>query len=259
MNQPAPLLFTVFLSGGIFFCLLAGPAAGLAQTPPSVSLPAASLEQPAASPETPADATPAATNDTDIYAQQGATFGAKDRIAVFNGDVRVRDSRFNLDCAKLTAYLNKGSAGGVAPSPAPTPPPVSSPAAKAGDPDHDSGIDHAVAEGQVIIIQKRASTKAGEEEKVTIAHCDRAEYDSKTGDMTLRGMPKVEQNGDSHEALSSSTYMILHRDNSLETHGPSRTHIVQRAKDNPPGTKPGSSPPAGSPSGRRATTSGTQN
>ena len=205
---------------------------------------AQSQEPSATNPEKPApEETPATANDTEILASQGATFAAKDRIAVFSGDVRVRDPRFTLACDKLTVYLNKGAVAGAEPSPAPTPPPVAAePGANRG-----SGIDHAVAEGHVIIIQKRAATKPGEEEKTSIGRCDRAEYDGKTGDMTLRGMPKVEQNGDSHEALSNSTYMILHRDNSLETHGPNRTYFIQRGKDTVPGTKP-TSP---SPSGRR--------
>ena len=243
MNKLAPLLAAVVLRAG--FCLAQSPE------PPS----AANVDKPAPG-ETPA----AATNDTEILASQGATFAAKDRIAVFKGDVRVRDPRFTIACETLTVYLNKNvAADGAEPSPAATPPPVNT-AAKPGDADRGSGIDHAVAEGHVIIIQKRAPTKAGEEEKISIGRCDRAEYDSKTGETTLRGTPKVEQNGDFHEALSASTYMILSRDNSLKTVGPSRTYIVQRGKDALPGTKPGGPSPAGSPAGgRRTPASGAQN
>ncbi len=249
MNKSVPLLPAVLLRGGFCLCLLACSVAGLAQNP----APAANVEG------VPSDEAPPAVSDTEILASQGATFAAKDRIAVFSGDVRVRDPRFTLACDKLTVYLGKGAGNNAEPPTAAATPPPIDPTVKSGDANRGGGIDHAVAEGHVIIIQKHAPTKAGEEEKVSVGRADRAEYDSKTGDMTLRGMPKVEQNGDSHEALSNSTYMILHRDNSLDTHGPNRTHIAPRAKDNLPGTKPGSSPPAATPAGRRTGTSGTQN
>ncbi len=233
MNKLVPSFAAVLLCAG--FCLAQGPE-------PST----------AANPEKPApEETPASANDTEILASQGASFAAKDRIAVFSGDVRVHDPRFTLACDKLTVYLNKGAAVGAVP----TPTPIATPTPADAEANRGGGIDHAVAEGHVIIIQKRAPTKAGEEEKTSVGRCDRAEYDSKTGDMTLRGMPKVEQNGDSHEALSNATYMVLHRDNSLETHGPNRTYILQRGKDTVPGAKPGGSP---APAGRRPPATATQ-
>ena len=195
-----------------------------------------------------------AANDTEIFANQGATFAAKDRVAVFSGDVRVRDPRFTLACDKLTVYLAKGAIpeAGAAPTPAPTatPPPIKPADAKDKEAGRGGGIDHAVAEGHVTIVQKRAPTKAGEEEKLSVGRAETVEFNNATGDLILRGLPKVEQNGNSHEALTRSTYMILHRDNSLDTIGPSKTHIVQRAKDNdlpggkPAGSKSGSATPA---------------
>ncbi len=205
--------------------------------------PAASAQQaePSASPDGSAPAGDLAPNDTEILANQGATFAAKDRIATFTGEVRVHDPRFALACDKLTVYLAKGALPeGGAPTPAPTatPAPIKGDAKDAGRPG-GGGIDHAFAEGHVTIVQKRAPTKAGEEEKTSVGRAETVEYDNKSGDLTLRGMPKVEQNGDYHEALSRSTYMVLHRDNSLDTYGPSRTHIIQRSKDaNTPGGKP---------------------
>ena len=206
----------------------------------------------------PPDAPPS-PNDTEILANQGATFTSKDRIAVFNGDVRVHDPRFNLASDKLTVYLAKGAVpeGGAAstpPTPAPTatPPPIKANPADPNKPgaDRGGGIDHDVAEGHVTIVQKRAAPKPGEEEKVSVGRAETVEYDNKTGDLTLRGWPKVQQNGDSHEALSASTYMVMHRDNSLDTFGPSKTHIVQRAKDT---DQPGAAKPNGKPAGTKPT------
>ena len=249
MNKPAPLFPAASLCGGICLCLLAASVRGFAQSPPSPEPAAANAEAPGDTASTP-------SSDTEILANQGATFSAKDRVAVFSGSVRVNDSRFTLVCDELTVYLSKTAAppAGSTPTTGTTPPPID-PAAKAGDrkangSDRSNGLDHAVAKGHVIIIQKHAPTKADEEEKVSVGRSDTAEYDSKSGDMTLRGMPKVEQNGDSHEALSRSTYMVLHSDNSLDTHGPSSTHIAPRGNNNLPGPKPASPAPAGSPAKR---------
>jgi lipopolysaccharide export system protein LptA len=233
MNKPVPFL--------LLACLLAFSSQIVAQAPEPAAV---NVEAPAG--DKPADGT-LGPNDTEILATDGATFASKDRIAVFNGNIRVKDPRFTLACVKLTVYLSKSSAApGAAPTPAPAPD------AKSADVDRGGGIDHAIAEGSVIIIQKRASTKPGEEEKVSIAHSDVAEFDNKTGDMTLRGMPRVEQNGNLHEALSRSTWMVLHRDNSLETHGPCRTLIVSHAKESVPGASPSASPAT-----RRPTPGGT--
>ena len=248
MTKPASLFSPAGVLGGL--CALL-----------SVAAPPAWGQQP--DPTVPPDV-PSGANDTEILANQGATFTAKDRIAVFNGDVRVHDPRFSLACDKLTVYLAKGAVpDGTEPStPAPTATPAPIKAAPA-DPnapaaDRGGGIDHAVAEGHAIIVQKRAPTKAGEEEKVSVGRAETVEYDNKTGDLTLRGWPKVQQNGDSHEALSASTYMKLHRDNSLDTFGPSKTHIVQRAKDSdtPGGAKPPGKPGAVKPTANRRPSAG---
>lgn len=217
--------------------------------------PATFAQEPASNVENTAAADSQGASDTEILANQGATFAAKERIAVFSGDVRVRDPRFTLACDKLTVYLAKGAIpDGASPTATATPPPIkpADPAAK--DAARGGGIDRAVAEGHVIIVQKRAPTKPGEEEKLSVGRAETVEFNNGTGDLTLRGLPKVEQNGNSHEALTRATYMILHKDNSLDTFGPSKTHIVQRAKD---GDLPGGSKPAGksgnaTPANRRA-------
>ena len=40
-------------------------------------------------------------------------------------------------------------------------------------------------------------------------------------------MPEIEQNGNSHSATSPETVMTIHRDSSLDTRGPSTTHLIQ--------------------------------
>ncbi len=251
MKHPAAFRSAAGLFGSLCACLLTFSGDGRAEpTGPG----ATNAETPAAADDSKPDETSAPSSDTEIFASQGATFAAKDRIAVFDGDVRVKDPRFNLACDKLTVYLSKSAMANATPTPTPTPtatpPPLHD---KQSDAGREGGIDHALAEGHVIIVQKRAPTKAGEEEKTTIARADTAEFDNKTGNMTLRGMPKVEQNGNLLEALSRSTYFVLHRDNSLETHGATHTILLPHTSGNPPGN----ATPAGSPANRRAQASST--
>ena len=222
----------------------APPSAIPKPTPTPTIIPAAPIDPELKEQAPPNDAAPDAVpeNETQIDASEGATFASKDRIATFNGNVRVNDPRFQLSCDKLTVFLNKstppptadagaaGAAGTPAANggtPAPlaagnTPPPAADKAQGGG-----GGIDHCVAEGHVIILQKRAPTKPGEEEKVSIGRGEKGTFDNKSGDMTLYGMPEIEQNGNSHSATSPDTVMVIHRDSSLTTTGPNTTHLIQ--------------------------------
>lgn len=187
---------------------------------------------------------PPASTETEILASQGATFASKDRIAVFTGDVRVRDPKFQLAADKLTVYLAKASEKAAPGSTPATPPPLAgaSPAASPAEKSGGGGIDHAKAEGHVVIIQERPA-QPGSEPKRSVGRADEADFDSKTGDMVLRGNPSVEQNGNSHVATDPSTVMTLRRDNSLDTKGPSRTLITQRKGNSDMfGTTPVSTP-----------------
>ena len=214
----------------------AAPAATPAQTPPPLAAPAAPAEG------VPGDTTPPTDDaakgpetETDIDASQSASFNSKDRIAVFTGNVRVKDPRFELACDELTVYLNKGAAPGATPdasgSPAPakpaTPP---APGAQPSPPPPGGGIDHAVAKGHVIIIQRKAATKPGEEDKLSIGRGGLGTFDNKSGDMVLKDWPNLEQNGSSLVATAQSTVMTIHRDSSMNTDGPSKTKLIQHGK-----------------------------
>jgi lipopolysaccharide export system protein LptA len=217
-------------------------------------------------PSPPVDAEPGTpeTTETEILATDGATFASKDRIAVFTGNVTVKDPRFQLACDKLTVFLNKSATAdtpGAAASPTPgTPPPLvkGSAPAPAPTPGNSGGIDHAIAEGHVVIVQERAATQGGEAKR-SVGRGDWANFDNKTGDMVLKGTPSVEQNENTHTATSPDTVMTLRKDNSLTTVGPSRTIIIQRKSSELPdngAAQPGQTParpgqPATSPGGRR--------
>jgi lipopolysaccharide export system protein LptA len=226
----------------------ATPVVAAAHSAPTPAITVAPPDDEANEPVPPLDrgadaGTPEAT-ETEILATDGATFASKDRIAVFTGNVKVTDPRFQLACDKLTVFLNKGAAtdtiGAPAATPAPaTPPPVAkggTPAA-APTPGSSGGIDHAVAEGHVIIVQERAATDGGAPKR-SVGRGDWAYFDNKSGDMVLKGTPSVEQNENTHSATSPDTVMTLRKDNSLTTVGPSRTIIMQRKGTDMPGSSP---------------------
>ena len=261
MNTFRPFRFTLIPAGCLLLAMTAMPQNSKAQRPAKrAAKTAASTAHPSPSPSVipvpteVASSTPAPdaeseelspptddpevsdTSETDIDATQSASFSSKDRIAVFNGNVKVTDPRFQLVCDKLTVFLNKPAVAGQ--NAASTPPPLATPApvtGKNGDgdsatPSGGSGIDHARAEGHVVILQKKAPTKPGEEEKISIGRGEVGTFDNKTGDMVLLGWPSLEQNGSSLIASAESTVMTIHRDSSLNTEGPCKTRLIQHGK-----------------------------
>ncbi len=213
----------------------ATPAATPEATPPPLTSRPAS-ESPDTTPPTDDDPSKTAQTETDIDATTSASFNSKDRIAIFTGNVRVKDPRFELACDELTVYLNKGAATAAAapdaaatPTPLkPTPPPAPGQEPTPAPP--GGGIDHAVATGHVIIIQRKAATKPGEEDKLSIGRGGLGTFDNKTGDMVLKDWPNLEQNGSSLVATAQGTVMTIHRDSSMNTVGPSKTVLIQHGK-----------------------------
>lgn len=201
-------------------------------TPPALTTRPVS-ESPDATPPTDDDPAKAGQTETDIDATTSASFNSKDRIAVFSGNVRVKDPRFELACDELTVYLNKGSTSDVAvpgasATPAPLKPAPAAPGAAPTPAPQGGGIDHAVAKGHVIIIQRKAATKPGEEDKLSIGRGGLGTFDNKTGDMVLKDWPNLEQNGSSLVATAQGTVMTIHRDSSMNTVGPSKTVLIQK-------------------------------
>jgi lipopolysaccharide transport protein LptA len=130
---------------------------------------------------------------TEISAEREATFNEKENRATFVGGVRVKDPSFLLSADRLTVFLNRNR----------------------------SGIERAVAEGNVVIVQQ---TEAGE--KGAVGRARRAEYVPTTGVVTLIGWPEIQQGINRHIAANESTRMILNRDGRATTEGASRTVIT---------------------------------
>lgn len=163
---------------------------------------------------------------TEIIATQEASFDEKAHKAIFIGDVHVTDPQFNLVCDKLTAYLKKSATGGAAKEKA-APNADDKPAT---GPDDGGGLERAIAEGHVVITQDKPSSDGGEPTHY-IGKGARADYDAKTGDVTLTGWPQVQSGINNQVATEQSTVMILNRDGRMKTIGPSKTVIQENAKE----------------------------
>jgi len=174
---------------------------------------------------------------TEITCTGETTFDAKAGMAVFIKEVKVNDPQFSLTADKLTAYLKKSSkgeekSGTATPAPSPTPAAKSDAAAAPA-----SGLDHAVAEGNVVIIQDKVDEKTGETTHY-IGKGARADYDAASGNMTLSGWPQIQQGLNNQVATEEATVMKMDKDGHLTTKGPSMTVI----KSEKPEAKPAKTP-----------------
>ena len=117
---------------------------------------------------------------TEITARD-ATFDNRVHLATFTTEVQVRDPEFGLSCDRLTVNLKKPpvqTAGKADPKPKPP-----------GE--QGSGIEKAVAEGNVIITQEKPDA-AGKLQRYT-GRAKRAVFDNKSGTLTLYGSPQISE------------------------------------------------------------------
>jgi len=156
---------------------------------------------------------------TEIYADE-AFFDSTKNIGIFTGRVKVTDPRFNLQADKLTVFITKGE---------------------------NQGLEKAIAEGNVGLVRDRPDPAGGPPTRA-VGRADKAVYIASTGDVELRGTPRVQEGFNMHVATSPDTVMIINQNSQLRTHGPSRTEIRQQPKEekkseaNPTQTSPASLP-----------------
>jgi lipopolysaccharide transport protein LptA len=151
-----------------------------------------------------------APTTTEIYADE-AFFDSNKNVGIFTGQVKVTDPRFNLQSDKLTVYISKGE---------------------------NQGLEKAVAEGNVGVVRDRPDPNGGPPTHA-VGRSETATYVATTGNVELRGNPRVQQGENTHIATSPDTVMILNQKGQLTTHGASRTEIRQQPKDDNDGGKPG--------------------
>ena len=139
---------------------------------------------------------------TEIYADE-AFFDSTKNMGTFSGRVKVTDPRFNLQSDKLTVFITKGE---------------------------NQGLERAIAEGHVGLVRERPDPDGGPPTRA-VGRADKATYTAATGDVELRGTPRVQEGANMHVATSPDTVMIINQNSQLRTHGPSRTEIRQEAND----------------------------
>lgn len=138
---------------------------------------------------------------TEIYADN-AFFDSNKNVGVFTSHVKVADPRFTLQADKLTVYITKGE---------------------------NQGLERAVAEGNVAVVRDRPDPNGGPPTRA-VGRADQATYVAATGDVELRGTPRVQEGVNTHIATSPDTVMVVNQKGQLTTHGPSRTEIRQEPK-----------------------------
>jgi lipopolysaccharide transport protein LptA len=139
---------------------------------------------------------------TEIYADE-AFFDSTKNMGIFSGRVKVVDPRFNLQSDKLTVFITKGQ---------------------------NQSLEKAVAEGNVGLVRERPDPNGGVPTRA-VGRADKATYTAATGDVELRGTPRVQEGANMHVATSPDTVMIINQNSQLSTHGPSRTEIRQQPSE----------------------------
>src|SRR5215471_7750801 len=153
---------------------------------------------------------------TEIYADE-AFFDSTKNMGIFSGQVKVTDPRFNLQSDKLTVFITKGE---------------------------NQGLEKAIAEGNVGLVRDRPDPNGGAPTRA-VGRADKATYTAATGDVELRGTPRVQEGPNMHVATTPDTVMIINQNSQLTTHGPSRTEITQEPKEEKkPTATPAQSAPA---------------
>jgi len=158
-----------------------------------------------------------APTTTEIYADE-AFFDSTKNTGIFSGRVKVTDPRFNLQSDKLTVFITKGQ---------------------------NQGLEKAIAEGNVGLVRDRPDPNGGPPTRA-VGRADKATYTAATGDVELRGTPRVQEGLNMHVATSPDTVMVINQNSQLTTHGPSRTEIRQQPNEEKKGGQTPSQTPAAS-------------
>jgi lipopolysaccharide export system protein LptA len=180
----------------------------------------------------PADAQPKkAKGPTEITSRE-ARLDNRINLATFSGEVDVKDPEYNLTCDRLTVHLKKTKAkAGDAAKPAEPRPigaePAGGPAAKPEKKEESgSGIEKAIAEGNVKITQEKVD--ANGQKRRYFGKAKRAVFDTDKKTCILYGWPRVmESHDDDNEgkeliALQESTVITLDQAGVIQADGPNK-------------------------------------
>ena len=180
---------------------------------------------------------------TEITSRE-AMLDNRKHLATFNGDVVVKDPQYNLTCDKLTVYLKakkneknekdgkpaQPAPIGADPEPAAKPgDPVAKPGEKQKDDGDGGGIERAVAEGNVEIIQEKVDANGKKQRYFGKAR--RAVFDNDKKTCILYGWPRIAQStgegmGKETFALQENTVITLDQAGTINVDGLSRTRLT---------------------------------
>ena len=174
---------------------------------------------------------------TEITAD-AAEFNNKTHIAIFIGNVIVKNPEFNVVCDKLTAYLKHDEKPVAAPGDKPK---VAPPAPESGAaPKSKGGLEKAVAEmngkAKVIITQDKPEMDGSTSH--SIGKAEKAVYNAVTGEVTLTGWPEVKQGPNTGVAVEEGTVMIMTRDGKMRTEKGRTKFIIQDSGNDKAASKP---------------------
>ncbi len=160
----------------------------------------------------PAANAPRKKGSTIVTAEKESTFDNESRRASFSGKVKVTDPEFELTCDELVVFLRD---------------PKAEPEKAGGS---SSGLSKAIADGHVIVIQRRTAEDGTE--KIYRGKADHGVYDATTEEFVLSGSPEVQQGINTHTATEPGTTMTIMKNGKMRTVGGSRT-TIQEAPDEP--------------------------
>jgi lipopolysaccharide export system protein LptA len=128
-------------------------------------------------------------------------------IAVFSGNVGLKHPQFRLKCDKLTIWIKREAETGPGRD-------------KEKEKESTSSVgrlDKAVATGSVEIIQDKVD-ESGQPQR-NIGRGREALFESSTGDLTLKGMPEVEADGNLVKATEDRCVIILNQKQTMRVLG----------------------------------------
>ena len=166
-----------------------------------------------------------------------ATFEQKTMVAVFLGEVVVKDPEFTVNCDRLTAYLKKKKEGADRPAanpPPANPPPANSGVGKPSDDSKGGGLERAVAEanpGNIVVVTQDKLESDGSVTK-NIGKGRKVTYDAATGNIVLTGNPNIQQGINLFVATDESTVMTLNRNGRVTFDGPTKTILKDMSSEN---------------------------
>jgi len=163
---------------------------------------------------------------TEIFADE-SFFDSTKSTGIFRGRVKVNDPRFNLQADKLTVFISKAQLKQSGQTGQPSPNAQTSQNEQTGQ---GQGLEKAIAEGNVAVVRDRPDPNGGPPTRA-VGRADTATYVAATGDVELKGNPRVQQGLNTHIGTSPDTVMTINQSGQLTTHGPSRTDIRQETKE----------------------------